>query len=186
MNEEMKIQFRQPSIGWCSVYMLANLLRDEEFLKYTDDPKFKGCTDEDLNFMLDSLRTGLKLSPIAFSNQVYGYLPNDFIYNNILTYLEPPVEGIKIQITPYILTVSLIPGVCHHVAVLVCDRKLFYIDPYNSHIIQINSLEDFKNQFIGCYSVDRFEVKSNSKYAVLFGERMGYQFLINTYEPVAN
>lgn len=186
-KEEMKILFRQPSMGWCSVYLLANIFRDKDFLRFTENEDFKGCGDEQVDYMLTSLKTGLKISPVLKVTQAYGYLPIDYVLDNILLYPDIPGEDIntEIPITPYLLTVSLVPGIFHHVGILNYLGRLFYIDPYLEYIKEVKVAKDLEYCFIGCIAVDRFETETK-QYAILLGEKCGYDFLLNETLQLAN
>jgi hypothetical protein len=175
----MEVRFRQKSIGWCSVYLLANIFRNSDFLSFTDNEKFKGCGEEEVNFMLEDMRTGVKTEKVAYSSQNYSPLPKDWVYNSILNHPEEEPSGIEICIIPYLLTVSLIPGILHHVGVLNYKGKLFYLDPYLEEMIQLTSLELFTKLFREVYVVERFILSDGSNiFAVLKGENLGYDFLI--------
>jgi hypothetical protein len=172
----MEMLFQQKSIGWCTVYALANIFRDHQWLRFCDDEKYKGCGTDEINEMLETMGTGLKIAQVAYSNQHYRHLPKGYVYSLMRAFEEIEQGEIQIPIIPYMLTVRIIPSIYHSVAVLVCRGKMLYIDPYRQSIIEIESFEEFDPLFIDCVTVERFSV--GDMFAILRGEECGYQFLL--------
>lgn len=171
----MEILFRQKSMGWCTVYTLANIFRDDQWLRYTEKEKFKGCGVNEINEMLDDMGTGLRVAQVAYSNQSYRHLPKGYVYSLMKEFKEEEQRGIEIMVVPYLLAVRLITSVYHMVAVLVYKDRMLYMDPYKEQLIEIESFEQFDCLFIDCVEVERFALGDN--FAVLRGEECGYDFL---------
>lgn len=171
---------RQTSIGYCSAFLLANIFRKEGYLSFVNKEGFKGCTDKEVNEMLSKNDPGIEVTTIAHCNESYGALPKDWIYNNILCNelnIES-IEDVEIPIVPYLLSVHLVPGICHHVGVLVSGTRIFYIDPYFEHLMEIETFDDFDRLFVDCIEVQRFILNDGSRqYVVLKGESLNYHSL---------
>jgi hypothetical protein len=174
----VEILYRQKGIGWCSVYLLANIFRDHSFLRYTDDERFKGCGDNEVNEMIDF--AGIKITNVLYAQQHYPPLPTDYMFS-VLMNDEADPDGIEIPITPFLLTVRLIPSIWHHVGVLRYKNQLYYLDPYKSHLIEIKTADDLASQFIDCCQVQRPYRIEDDKFCVIKGEDLGYDFLINKH-----
>jgi len=181
MQTSIKNIVRQTSIGWCSVYLIANIFRSTEYLSFLYNEKYKGCDDDKVNNILRSnyISRGLKVTTIAIASQNYGPLPKEWVYNNILlnnlNLEEQDVSDVEVPVTPFLLSVNLIPGTFHHVGVLVSGKRLFYIDPYFEHYLELESFDDFDRLFIGVAEVQRLMLEDGTdKYVMLKGEDLGY------------
>lgn len=176
----MKLQFRQKSMGWCTVYTLANIFRNADFLKFTADEKFKGCSTEDVDYMLNELGYGLKAGRVMYANQFYAALPKGYVYSTLRSFKDQVAEDIdvKVPVVPYILSVRLIPTIYHSVAVLMIGDNMYYIDPYKEEMLLIESFEQFDTLFIDCREVERFYRTTDDKFVFLMGELLGYDALI--------
>jgi hypothetical protein len=176
----MKIPFRQKSIGWCTVYTLANIFNDKGFLKYLEDDRFKGCSKEDVEYMLADQNTGLKIADVIYVNQHYQHLPKQFVYDCLYNHKEDIVfdKPTAIPVIPYMLTVRLIESIYHSVAVLMISGEMYYIDPYREKVIKIESFNQFSELFIDCVQVERFYRPTDESFIILDGEMLGFNTLI--------
>lgn len=178
----MGVKFRQAFIGWCSVYTLANVFNNNDFLKYLGDPKFKGCGDEEVDFMLSEImpNMNLKMGNVTSVCQFYKPLPIDYIFDVLSLDESKDVDTkLDLMVTPYFLTVKRIQEYYHSVAVLnITGHGLFYIDPVKSEIIKINSSEDFNSLFLSCTQIQRPYRTTDDKFIVLNGEVYGWGDLI--------
>lgn len=174
---------RQTSKGWCSAFLIANIFRNDGYLSFLNDENYKGCDDEKVNNILKSQddTKGLKVVTVTMLSEHYGALQKEFVYNHILLndFNEKEQHGceeVEFPITPYLMSVNLVPGTYHHVGVLVCGKRLIYIDPYFEHYIELESFEDFAGLFIGIREVQRFILDDGTDtYALLRGENMEYK-----------
>lgn len=178
----MKIQFRQAFIGWCTVYTLANVFNKREFLKYLGDPRFKGCGDVEVDFMLSEImpESNFKIAKVAGVNQFYKPLPIDYIFD-VLNLDESSTMDVlfDVAITPYFLTVKRIQEYYHSVAILnIQGHGLFYIDPVKEDIIKIDKAQDFNSLFLSCIEIQRPYRTTDDKFIILNGESYGWSELI--------
>lgn len=176
----MKLQFRQRSAGWCTVYALANIFKDDRFLKFTKDERFKGCSKDEVDFMFHDLQYGMQLGQVMYANQSYAPLPKGYVYSCLRSLKEQVSDDIQIEVlvVPYLLSVRLIPTMWHSVAVLMIGDNMYYIDPYKEEMLHIESFEQFDTLFIDCMMVERpFRIQDN-RFIVLLGEHLGYDALV--------
>ncbi|MDF2381330.1 hypothetical protein JMG10_07630 [Nostoc ellipsosporum NOK] len=172
-NEILKNNFQQKSMGWCTVYALANIFKDADLLKFTNSEEFKGCGDKEINAMLGE--TGLVICDVATVTQNYKHFPKDWVYGIIREHIETDLdENIDVIVTPYLLSVTRIPGIYHSVVVLMINGFMLYLDPYDDSWQVIERPEDFEDKFLECQSVQRFCLAKENRYAILRGEVLGY------------
>lgn len=176
----MKLQFRQKSMGWCTVYTLANIFRNSEFLRFTEEERYKGCRKDEVDYMLNELGYGLRVSHIMYANQFYSALPKGYVYSTIKSFKDEITDDIQVKtpVVPYLLSVRLIPTIYHSVAVLMIGDNMYYIDPYKDEMIHIESFEQFDTLFIDCREVERFYRTNDEKFVFLMGEKLGYDALM--------
>jgi hypothetical protein len=175
----MKLQFRQKGAGWCVVYTLANIFKDNRFLKFIEEERFKGCCKDEVDYMLNELGYGMQLGQVMYTNQHYMPIPKGYIYSALRTIKEQISDDVKVNVpvVPYMLTVRLVPSMHHSVAVLMIGDEMYYIDPYKEETLHIESFEQFDILFIDCTVVERpFRTKDN-RFIILLGEELGYSHL---------
>lgn len=171
-------------MGHCVVYTLANVLNDGNILKYLDKPEYKGCNEEQANKMLEDCGCDFQIRQVAGVCTAYTFLPTSWVYDNILKFPEPVVCDFECMVVPYLLTVSLVPGIYHYVAALSIYNRLFYLDPYNESWFELESAKHFDSLFLGVQSVDRFVMNNGTnKYCVLSGEGLGLDDLLKLNTP---
>jgi hypothetical protein len=175
----MKLQFRQRSAGWCTVYTLANIFKDDRFLKFTEEERFKGCGKDEVDFMLNDLGYGMQLGQVMYVNQNYKALPKGYLYSCLRLLKEQVSDDIevKVPVVPYLLSVRLIPTMWHSVAVLMIGDNMYYIDPYKEEMLHIETFEQFDILFIDCMMVERPFRIQDSRFIILLGEELGYGHL---------
>lgn len=176
----MEIKFRQKQIGWCAVLTIANVFNDEGFLKYLEDPKYKGCSTEDINFMMSEHKDsqGMKLTNVLYAQQSYSPLPVDYIWDMVKR-TEQGIEGIDEVVIPYILTVKRIEQYFHSTAILNHNGEVYYLDPWNEKFIKIKDQHHLSEMFIGCWTVERPYRTSDDRFISLNGQYFEYPFLNN-------
>jgi hypothetical protein len=172
----MKIKYRQKSAGWCTVYALANMFQDSRFLKFTEEERFKGCSKEEVDFMLHDLGYNLALGWVMYGNQHYNRFPKGYVYSALRSFKEQFPENfeVRVPVIPYLLSVRLVPEMWHSVVVLMAGDDMFYIDPYKEERLLIESFEQFDALFIDCQAVERPYVIPDNAFCVLRGEDLGF------------
>jgi hypothetical protein len=181
----MKNLFVQKEFGYCTVYALANIFRDKTFLRFVGNEEFKGCDDEKENRLL--AECGYKdvgLASVLYVSHSYKKpLPPDYalqILTSLGDHTKPnPEDSVEIPLIPYLLAVRLkdTHEFHHAAAVLNYNGVLLYIDPYKEDIIVCEGMDLFNN-FIDCYGIKRFYMKDSDTFAILKGENLNYNFLI--------
>jgi hypothetical protein len=170
----MTIPYRQPGIGWCMVYLLANVFKNEKFLRWTEDPEYKACSDEHVEAMLLMRMPEFKMGLVAQSNPAYPPLPIDYVWRVLMMEEAAGELFIEIPIVAYHLTVRLIPSMHHAVAVLKYNNELYYLDPRHDEMFVLDGPEHLAKQFIDCCSIERPYLREDSRWAILIGENLDY------------
>jgi hypothetical protein len=173
---DLSIPYRQSGIGWCNVYLFANIFKNAKFLKFTERPEFRGCELEQVDEMLDTFAPELSIGFVAGSNPSYARLPKDYVWE-LVTTPEPEYESdLKIHIACYLLIVRLIDAdIWHSVAVLNHGGKSHWLDPYHHEMSVLTGPDHMSKQFIDCCRVERFRMRNTDNWAVLNGEALGYK-----------
>ena len=178
MQLNLEIQYKQPSIGYCSVYLFANIFKNPKFLEYTKYERFKGCQEAEINEMLLSIIPELAVAQVAVVNPIYPPLPIDYIYSLLSLDERDFPKDITIPIVCYLLVVRLIDAdIHHHVAVLIHDGIKYYLDPYNNEMFVLTDAQHLSKQFIDCCMIERFRMRESDYWAVLNGENLGYKLI---------
>jgi hypothetical protein len=119
--DDLAVQYRQKGIGWCTVYLMANIFRNCDFLEYLEYKEYRGCQDEQMDAMLLKYANDLSLGLVAISNPSYPRLPKEYVWK-LINFDKTDGEidtGSSIPIACYMLTVRLIDAdIWHSVAVL--------------------------------------------------------------------
>lgn len=171
----MEVKWRQQGIGWCTVYVWANLLNECGILRYLEDESYKGCTQEKENELIEAFRDDCRIKEIAYVNPAYGMLSNDLVWS-IIT--RP--DGIQMfdeQVIIHTLSVRLIESIWHHVAVVTYDGEVYYLDPYRENWLKIKDGEHLSDQFLDCCCVQRPVHKPTDSFASFDGLYFQYPFL---------
>lgn len=167
-------------MGYCTLYMLANLFDESAIMNFGKDERFKGCGDDEVNEVLDlyNMKTGL----IAYVNQSYFQLPPDFIW----TILNSEKLEDEFHYIPYFLTVRRLANIkdlWHSVGIVYTKHGLFYNDPYFENWIKVENAEQLSSMFIECHSIQRPFRKVDDKFAIIHGRQAWIEELIG-YELV--
>ena len=178
----MKIRFKQKQVGWCCPLTLANLFQDDTLLQHVGDEKFKGCTTDEVKFLLkEHFDKNYSISTVAQSNVDYPPLTNQFVWDVLSKDLRDEFKHIsdRMPIVPYFLSVKLHEKskFWHFVSVVFCNGKLLYIDPYKENVIEVNSLTDLYVNFYSVSLIERLamETEEGLKWACMFGDIYGYE-----------
>lgn len=174
----MHTKFRQPYMGWCTVYTWANLLNENAILNFTKDERFKGCGEKEEAEILADFLPNCNLQTVAYSNQAYPALPLDFIWS-VLTHNDIAKEEMEHPCIIYTMTVRLIKEVFHHVGVVNYKGNIWYTDPYREKWINLKSFFDLGNLFIDCCQIQRPYLKATNEWALFHGGPLNYEFLTN-------
>ncbi len=171
----MEVKFRQKGIGWCTVYTWANLLNECAVLRFTEDERFKGCTDKEENELFETFRNDCRLKDIAYINPAFGRLSIELIWS-ILTFPDD-IKTYEEQLTIYTLSVRLIESLWHHVGIVNYQNELYYLDPLRENWLKIESKEHLQNQFLDCCEIKRPVMLENEQFASFNGTYLQYPFL---------
>lgn len=181
----MEIQFRQTSIGWCAPITLANVFKNDAFLEYKNQERFKGCQVKEVHEMLNDVNKGWLTVTLAEISIDFGCLPIEMVWN-ILTDKTHGESFIPFKdeypVLPFFLSVRKTQDFHHFVAVLRAGDNIYYLDPYFPNLIKINSVDELQSYFIDCVMIERLVIKGDDdqkRYAFLYGDKLGYQELFN-------
>lgn len=171
----MKTRFQQTSMGYCTVYTLANLFDEGTLMNFALDEKFKGCGDDEVNEVLDIYN--MKIGSVAYVNQHYACLPAEFIWDVLNSEkLEDDFHYI-----PYFMSVRRLAHVkdlWHSVGIAYTKHGLYYSDPYFPNWIKIHNAEHLASMFIDCHIIQRPYRKQDDKFAIIHGRQAWIEELI--------
>jgi len=172
----VKIEFRQKKIGWCCPLTLANVFRNESFLEYLKEEKYKGCSDDDVKFMIqNTIHESHSVKNIAEVNTDYGFLPIDTVWK-ILNKKEDLSEfSDRLPLVPYFMSVKL-SEYWHFVAVLSFNGKLYYVDPYKENVVLLESKDQLQSYFKYVNLIQRLTIIKDGVecWGVMFGDHYNY------------
>jgi hypothetical protein len=173
----MKNKFIQRESGFCTVYALSNMFRDNHFLENFSTEEFRGCNDEQEQVMINSYDNDLSFSEVVSVRHSYDTpLPEKLVYD-ILLHEDPPASNCNdFDLIPYLVTVRLVAHHKFHHSVVVLNRnsQLYYIDPRNEDIIKIKG--DLFKHFIDCWCIKRPYLKSTNMFARISSKALGFSF----------
>lgn len=177
----MNTRFVQKSIGYCTLYTLANLFDESAIMNFANDEKFKGCGDDEVNEVLELYN--MKIGNVAYVNQSYGTLPSDFIWD----VLNSEKINDDFHYIPYFMTVRRLPEVkdlWHSVGLVYTRHGLFYSDPYFDKWYKIENSDMLRSMYIDCHVIARPYRKEDDKFAIIHGRQAWIEELIG-YELIS-
>jgi hypothetical protein len=172
---KLEVPYVQPSIGWCTVYLLANILKDKNLLRLCEDPNYKACDETRVEAMLLMSVPELKMGLVTQSNPAYPPLPKEHIWNVVMMEEAPGELFVETPIVPYHLTVRLIPSMFHAVGILKLGNVLHYLDPRRKEMVILRDADHLMEQFMDCWVVERPYLREDKRWAILRGENLGYE-----------
>lgn len=164
--------YRQDKVGYCSPILFANIFNDSTFLDYLNNDNFFSSGENEWNIMVNDVNNNLKRLEILYLNQNYGngQLPLDLIEKVVKKKIEVE-NSFQIPIVYYFLTVQITTvDIWHSTAILNINNNLWYSDPYNEYMFKFNDINEIKNQFIKCHSIETLIIKNTKAIACLAGE----------------
>lgn len=172
----MDIRFRQKGIGWCTVYMWANLLNNNEILSFCQDDRFKGCGVDEEDEILLKYSPSIKLQPI-FAIDVNYEIPLPASYVWTLMQRKDEKEVFEHQCIIYTLSVRIIEQYHHSVGIIKYNDAFWYVDPMRSRWIEVKSYEQFRGLFKDIWHVQRPIMRNEPAFALFDAETINYPFL---------
>lgn len=153
---------------------MANIFNTNKLDSLFCDEKYKGCTNVELDEMLELVAPELKTVNFFCSNPFFPKPTLDYVWQIINTPIANK-RHFKIDVVVYLLSVRLIESVWHQTAVLSVNNELFYSDPYRQSMVKLLSKEDLGNNFIDCCEITGFRLHEENTFAILNGEAIGYK-----------
>lgn len=188
IKEITTTRFKQSSVGWCSVYTIANVFNNHNALDFITEERFKGSTDkEELEVIRHLGERELKISNIMFSTSLVKAPSIEYVFNTIETISQLDKEFVEqideelLPFIPFFLVVRLTEKakLWHRVGIMVYKDRYFYTDPYRENILEIENHNDLGELFIECAGIDRLsmEVGDEERYQILYGKNLGHDWL---------
>ena len=168
----------QKEFGWCNVHVLANVLRDKDFIEYLSNDEYKSGDSDMMNELLKNTGYGKwEMKPMIGIAACYPPIPNDYLFTVLSAENESTsIHGKNNFLVPYFLTVQLKSPHWHCVALLKYKDIYLYIDPYIEDVIVLDNISEIVNYFKSCIGIERMvESKTKEKkFLLLDAEILGF------------
>jgi hypothetical protein len=176
----MKNLFIQREFGYCTVYALANMFRDNFFLQhYAQDENFKGCDDDKEKIMIQAYDKSISWSEITSVRHSYKIPIPPSLVSGIFSHQDPEGDNYtEFDIIPYLCAVRLIDTheFHHSVCVLNVNKEIYYIDPKREDIIKLDKPTDIYNYIIDIWTIKRPYLVDTDKFVRLSSSALGFKF----------
>lgn len=173
----MEVQFRQTKPGHCTVYMWANLIGDCAVLKFTEDPRFRGCGEKEQAEVLADFLPEIKMVQVCGVDCNYPGIHINHIWG--IVSFKDPEKPFKHTAAVYVLTVRLYKEIdmYHSVAIANYNDELFYLDPYKENWLLLENAEQLSSLFFKCSTIERPALLSDNKYVSFNARQLHYPFV---------
>jgi hypothetical protein len=182
----------QKTNGWCAVHTLANVLRDNDFFKYLDNPKYKNSTYITDNEMLKELGFDFFINPLVNMPQNWKGISKGFVCEiltdkNCFDYTKFN-NDVRYNMFVFFLTVKVKEehDEFHSVAVLRYGDRFIFSDPNMSEYVELPSVWDLFDYFEYCNGIETLGIMVDNvpHFAALIGEYHGFDEILDKERPV--
>lgn len=172
----MEVKFRQKGIGWCTVYTWANLLNECGVLRLCEDEKFKGCTEDEENELLQMFCPEVKTKTLAYINPAIDLRFSSETIWSVIT-KKDEITFCEEQAAIHLLSVRHIEAYWHHIGTVTYNDEVYLIDPIRENWVKINDADELSLMFLDCCQISRPVLIETNTFASFNAIYFQYPFL---------